>query len=101
MKSENSDNGTFATARKSGQRMGRRILPSLEHFSTQQTSPPVETGSICRRSLHRRWKHEIQIALLQRRAAMARAVLPNPSVRAEASSTEPCTRYHDLDHSNT
>ena len=33
------------------------------------------------KSLHRRWKHEIQIALQQ--AAMARAVLPNPSARAE------------------
>ena len=31
------------------------------------------------KSLHRRWKHEIQIA----RAATARAVLPNPSARAE------------------
>ena len=35
------------------------------------------------KSLHRRWKHEIQIALLRRRAATARAVLPNPSARAE------------------
>ena len=35
------------------------------------------------KSLHRRWKHEIQIALLRRRAAMARAVHPNPSARAE------------------
>ena len=35
------------------------------------------------KSLRRRWKHEIQIALLQRRAAMARAVLPNPSARVE------------------
>ena len=35
------------------------------------------------KSLHRRWKHEIQIALLRRRASMARAVLPNPSARAE------------------
>ena len=35
------------------------------------------------KSLHRRWKHEIQIALLQRRAATARAVLPNLSARAE------------------
>ena len=35
------------------------------------------------KSLQRRWKHEIQIALLRRRAAMARAVLPNPSARAE------------------
>ena len=33
------------------------------------------------KSLH--WRHEIQIALLQRRAAMARAVLPNPAARAE------------------
>ena len=35
------------------------------------------------KSLHRKWKYEIQIALLQRRAAMARAVLPNSSARAE------------------
>ena len=35
------------------------------------------------KSLQRRWKHEIQIALLRRRAAMTRAVLPNPSARAE------------------
>ena len=35
------------------------------------------------KSLQRRWMHEIQIALLRRRAAMARAVLPNPSARAE------------------
>ena len=30
------------------------------------------------KSLHRRWKHGTQIALLQRRAAMARAVSPEP-----------------------
>ena len=35
------------------------------------------------KSLQRRWKHEIQIALLRGRAGMARAVLPNPSVLAE------------------
>ena len=35
------------------------------------------------KSLQRRWKHEIQIALLCPRAAMTRAVLPNPSARAE------------------
>ena len=35
------------------------------------------------KSHHRKWKHEIQIAFLRRRAAMARAVLPNPSARAE------------------
>ena len=35
------------------------------------------------KSLHRAWKHEIQIALLRRRAAMARAVLPNLSAWAE------------------
>ena len=35
------------------------------------------------KSLLRRWKHGIQIALLRWRAAMARAVLPNPSARAE------------------
>ena len=35
------------------------------------------------KSLHHRWKHEIQIALLRRRAAMARADQPNPVARAE------------------
>ena len=31
----------------------------------------------------RRWKHEIHIALFRRRAAMTRAVLPNPAAWAE------------------
>ena len=35
------------------------------------------------KSLQRRWKREIRIALPRRRADMARAVLPNPSARAE------------------
>ena len=35
------------------------------------------------KSLQHRCKHEIQTALLLRRAAMTRAVLPNPSARAE------------------
>ena len=35
------------------------------------------------KSLQRRWKHEIQILLLRQRAATIRAVLPNPSARAE------------------
>ena len=34
-------------------------------------------------STYRRWKHELQIPLLQRRATVARTVLPNPSARAE------------------
>ena len=87
---------TFTTARKSGQRVGGRTLPSLEHFSTHGQHQSAK-------SLHRRWKHEIQIALL------ARAVLPT-SLRGrsgppQASLTEPCTlaaldggsRVHDLD----
>ena len=49
-----------------------------------QTLPPVGTGSRCRRNhFSHRWKHEIKIALPRRRAAMVRAVLPNPSARAE------------------
>ena len=56
------------------QRTGGRIQPSY------RTLQYAQAGSICRRkSLHRRWKHEIEITLLRRRAAMARAVLPNPS----------------------
>ena len=38
------------------------------------------------KSLQRRWKHEIQIALLRRRAAMTRTVLPNPSAQANSCS---------------
>ena len=37
------------------------------------------------KSLQRRWKHQIQIALLRRRAAMSRAVLPNPSLSGSMS----------------
>ena len=50
MKSENSDSRTFTTARSSGQRMGGRTLPSLEHSSTQQTSLPVAMGNISQQS---------------------------------------------------
>ena len=38
--------------------------------NTQQASAPMILG---------RWRHEIQIAILRRRAAMCRAVLPRPS----------------------
>ena len=43
MKSENFDNRTLL-------RMGGRIQPSLERFRTRRTSPPVSTGSSCRRN---------------------------------------------------
>ena len=45
------------------------------------TEPRGLTASQSR--LHRRWEHEIQIALLRRRPPMTRAVLQNPSARAE------------------
>ena len=35
------------------------------------------------KSRKRRWTHEIQIALIRRRAAMTRAVVPNSSTRAD------------------
>ena len=34
------------------------------------------------KALRRRWKHEVQIAILRRRAALARAVQPRPTSRA-------------------
>ena len=40
----------FTTARWCGLRTGGRIQPSLERFSTRQTSHPAETGSFCRRN---------------------------------------------------
>ena len=51
MNSEISDSRTSTTAHQFGQRMGGRTLPTLERFSTRQTSPPVGTGSTCQRSL--------------------------------------------------
>ena len=63
---------------------GRPTAPGCVRFSTQQSPPLIGMGSRCRRtSLQRRRKHEIQIALLRRRAAMACAVLPCPPARAE------------------
>ena len=35
------------------------------------------------KTFQHRWKHEIQVALFRRRAAVTRAVLPNPSARAK------------------
>ena len=50
---------------------------------TQTLQYAAHIASMLAKSLQRRWKHEIQIALLRRRAAMTRAVLPNPSARAD------------------
>ena len=75
----NCDHTAFIIA----QRMGDRNQPQLERFSTQQTSPPAGTGSRCRRNpFIAGGSTKIQVALLRRRAAMARAGLPNPSARA-------------------
>ena len=38
---------------------------------------------ICHSSMVRRWRHEIQVAIQRRRAAMVRAVLPKPVALAE------------------
>ena len=54
---------------------------------TMQYAADIASGrngqQMSAKSLQRRWKHEIQIALPRRRAAMTRAVLPNPWARAE------------------
>ena len=64
--------------------MGDRTLPSLDHCSLQQISHPATTANRCRQNqFNKGEKNEIQIVLLRRRAAMTRAVLPNPSARAE------------------
>ena len=62
--------------RSFGQRTGDHTQPSLEHCS-------MLLQELYAKSLQRRWKHEIQIALPRRRAEVTRAVLPNPSARAE------------------
>ena len=70
-KSENSDR-TFHRGLRTGDAADIASSRNGQHLSAK--------------SLHHRWKHEIQIALLQRRAAMARAVLPNPLQRRSGSS---------------
>ena len=70
--------------RKSGQWMGgphpavTRTLQCAADIASSRNGQQMSA-----KSLQSRWKHEIQIALLRRRAAMTRAVLPNPSARAE------------------
>ena len=66
-----------------GQRRGdhtavTRTLQCAADIASSRTGQQMSA-----KSLQRRWKHEVQIALLRRRAAMTRAVLPNPSARAE------------------
>ena len=57
----------------------------------------ADTASSCNgqhlsaKSMHHRWKHEIQVALRCRRAAMARILQHGQSGSSQASSTEPCT----------
>ena len=81
-KSENRGNRILITARQCGQRTDGRTQPSLGRFSTRHCFQP-KRRQMSAKSLHRRWKHEIQIALPRWRAAMARAVLPNTSARAK------------------
>ena len=61
------------------------ITRTLQHAADIASSRNGQQMSA--RSLHRRWKHEIQIASLRRRAAMTRAVLPNPSACTERLRT--------------
>ena len=87
-----------------GQQTDDHTLPSLERCSTQRTSHPAATCNRWRQNRsNTNGKHEIQIALLRRRTAMTRAVLPNPSARAEwllaglmdrgSQSLEPCSPH--------
>ena len=81
-----------------GRRTDDRTRLSLRPFGTR----PKRAASVGEipSSL---WKHEIQIALLRRRAAMARAVLPNP-LAAEwlfAGIINRAQHHHDLYDSET
>ena len=71
-------NRVFTAARLCG-----RAAASSRHSNASVRGSSPNGQHLSAKSLHRRWKHEIQIALLRRRAAMPRAFLPNPSVRAE------------------
>ena len=73
--------GVLNIALSSRQRMGDRhpaVTRTLQYAADIASSRNGQQMSS--KSLQSRWKHEIQIALLRRRAAMARA---NPSARAE------------------
>ena len=80
MKSRNCVTGAFTIALSFGQRTGDRTPLALAHCSVQQTQHPARTAGTSAKSLQRRWKHELQIALQRRRAAMPRA---NRLARAE------------------
>ena len=55
-----------------------RTLQDAADIASSRNGNPMSA-----KSLQYRWKHGVQIALLRRRAAMTRAVLPNPPARAE------------------
>ena len=63
-----------------GRRTGDHTQLSLERFSMRQTLPPVGTGSKCLRNHFIAVRSTKSTSLT---AAMARAVLPNPSARGE------------------
>ena len=52
------------------------------HFAAKQAVNRGAGSSSTPKALVRRWQNEVQIAIMRRRAAMARAVLPRPSDRA-------------------
>ena len=73
-----------------------RPLTSPEHFSTRQTSPPVETGSICRRNPfiaggNTTSKSFSCVGGPTWHAQFSRILQRGQSGSSQASSTEPCT----------
>ena len=66
-----------------GQPTGGRTLLSLTAVYATDIASSRNGQQMSAKSLQHRWKHEIQTALLRRRAAMTRAVFPKPSARAE------------------
>ena len=73
-----------STARSSGQQMVDHTPAVTRTMQCAADIACCRNGQLTSaKSLQRRWKLEIQMSLLQRLAAMTRAVLPNPSARAK------------------
>ena len=52
------------------------------HFAAKQAVNRGAGSGSTPKAFVRRWQHEVQVAIMRRRAAMARAVLPRPSDQA-------------------
>ena len=73
----------FSTVLFCGRRMDDRTGCHSDASVRSRHRSSRDGQQMSAKSHHRRWKREIQMVLLRRKAAMAPAVLPTPQARAE------------------